>query len=810
MRNPWTDPRRLDLHFPGGVVSAAAATEPEARPLNPPRLPRRLHHPQWSLGSLGLALGLVIAPAPATAESKPAARPTLRALRLEREAERPRIDGRVDEAVWAGAEPASGFVQQQPDEGQPSSERTEVRVLYDTRALYLGIVCFDSQPDRIVVTQGRRDADLANTDSVQIVLDTFDDDQNAFLFGTNPLGIEHDGQIAAEGHTGGVLGAAGAQTGFGAGGAQRGQLLGYNKNWDGDWTVRAQVTQRGWEAELLIPLKTLRYNGGTDRRWGINVMRTIRRKNEQAFLAPIPRAYNIYRVSLAGDLVGLDLPARRDLRALPYGLTGFGEDNTRPSGQDRTDTLGDLGLDVKWGITPKLTADFTANTDFAQVEADEEQVNLTRFDLFFPEKRPFFLENAATFQFGQPQQVDLFFSRRIGLSRAGEPIDILGGARLSGKIGAFNVGLMDMQTEEATNSSTGRLIAPANNFGVVRVQREFHRRSNVGAIFVNRQATGAAAGKDNFNRAYGADLNLSAGRNARFFAFMARSDSPGALGSDYAGRAYVDYRADVWELRGGYTQVGERFNAEVGFVPRLGYRRGDAFVQFGPEPKRESLRWIRKFTPHISLQNFYGFDDELQSKFWHVHFFEVQQQNGGRFGFQVNQQADRPVLPFAIFSGRDGRRVAVPPGLYTWWEWSPHWATDPSAPVFFSAQFTAGDFYDGHRKQYNVDLGAQSRGRFQSSLGYIRNDVELPYGDFKTDLIRLKATYSFTPRLLLQALVQYNSQLAQASSNIRFAWLSRGGAGLFIVYNDNRDTFVSGEHVLGRTLIVKYTRQFDF
>jgi hypothetical protein len=723
------------------------------------------------------------------------------------EGEAPVIDGRADEALWQRAIPATGFVQQQPDEGKAATEKTEVRVLYDERALYISVICFDSEPDKIVVTQGRRDADLANTDSVQIILDTFDDDQNAFLFGTTPLGIEYDGQIAAEGNAGGVLSGGGLTTGFGAGGSQRGALLGFNKNWDGDWVVRSRVSEQGWETELQIPLKTLRYNGGSDRRWGFNVMRNIRRKNEQDFLAPVPRAYNIYRVSMAGDLVGLELPKRKDLRALPYALTGFGQDNTRAS--DRTDSLRDVGLDLKWGLTPKLTADFTVNTDFAQVEADEEQVNLSRFDLFFPEKRPFFLENAATFQFGQPQQVDLFFSRRIGLSRAGELIEILGGARLSGKAGRYNIGLMDMQTEDAHDSRTGRLIAPANNFGVARIQREFSRRSNVGAIFVNRQATGEFAASSDFNRSYGADLNLAAGKNTRVFAFLARTDSPQPTGSDHAGRVYADFRSDVWEIRGGYTQVGDRFNAEGGFVPRVGYRKPEYFVQFGPEPKSERLRFIRKFTPHVSMQNFYGFDDALQSRFWHFHP-ELQLQNGGRLGFQVNNNADRPLRPFRIFAGRDGKTVTIPPGLYKWWEWAPSLATDPSRPIFVSTQVTVGDFYDGKRKQYNMDLGLQSRGRFQAGIGYIRNDVELPHGDFVTDLLRVKATYSFTPRLLLQALVQYNSQTQQASSNIRFAWLSRSGTGFFLVYNDERDTYVPGDAVLGRALILKYTRQFDF
>ncbi len=737
-------------------------------------------------------------------------RPTVRARRLNGEGVAPLVDGRVDEAAWSEAEPASNFIQQQPDEGRPSTERTEVRVLYDGRTLYLGIICFDSEPDKIVVTQGRRDAELQNSDSVQVVFDTFDDDQNAFLFGTNPLGIEYDGQVAAEGQIGGAPPAATGAFGGSGGATQRGQMLGFNKNWDADWTVKSQITERGWETEMAVPLRTLRYDGGANRRWGINVMRNIRRKNEQAFLAPIPRAYNIYRISLAGDLTGLDLPGRRDLRAVPFGIVGASEDRTRRENQ--VNSLTDAGLDVKWGITPKLTTDFTVNTDFAQVEADEEQVNLTRFDLFFPEKRPFFLENAGTFQFGQPQEVDLFFSRRIGLGRAGDPIGILGGARLSGKVGSYNVGLMNMQTELTRDEVTGRLVAPANNFTVTRVQREFHRRSNYGAIFVNREGTGEPAGAASFNRSYGLDTALAVSDDLKVFAFLAGTSSPAPLGTDYAGRLYLDYRSDLWEIRGGYTQVGERFNPEAGFVPRVGYLRPDIFVQFGPEPK-ERFRWIRKFSPHVNAQNYYGFDGELQSERWHIHFFEIQQSNGGRFGIALNHAADRPTLPFIVYSGRDGQRVVIPPALYSWDEWSPQFSTDPSRPVYISSMFTLGGFYDGSREQYNVDLGVQCGGRFQANLGYIRNNVDLPYGKFSTDLMRVRSTYSFTPRMLLQALIQYNSQIAQVSSNIRFAWLSRTGTGLFVVYNDNRDTFVPFEDdpsLLGRALIIKYTRQFDF
>jgi len=573
--------------------------------------------------------------------------PTLAAGRLDPEAVGPVVDGLVTEAVWGTVTPHSTFTRQDPDEGAPATERTEVRVLIGHGHVYIGIVCFDRDPSRIIQAQAKRDATLTDVDSVIIALDTFNDSQNAFVFGTNPLGIEYDGQVAGEGQTSGLT--------FrqGGGGSQRGGISAFNPNWDGDWTVRAQITPRGWEAELAIPLKTLRYPTGTDRTWGFNVMRNIRHKNEQVYLAPIPRGFDIYRVSLGAKLTDLDLPPRRDLKFIPYVLGSADKDFTTPgAGIDRD---GAAGLDFKWGIRPNLTFDATLNTDFAQVEAAEEQVNLTRFDLFFPEKRPFFLENASTFQFGQPQQIDLFFSRRVGLSPAGRRIDILAGGRLSGKIGGWNVGVLNIQTEDAVGAD-GSLVAPANNFSVMRAQREIGR-SSVGAIFVNRQATGARAGSSEWNRAFGVDANLQVSGNQRVSAFMARTESPTRAGDDYAGRVFYNFTNNLWQVSGGYSQVGERFNAEVGFVPRRGYRRPEARVFFQPQPKR--ITWIRRFAPHVSYSAYHDFDGELQSSFAHVHPFEIQPARGGRFGWFLNVNKDRPLKPFVVYN-RDGRRVAIP------------------------------------------------------------------------------------------------------------------------------------------------------
>jgi hypothetical protein len=727
------------------------------------------------------------------------------ATRIGEDLAPPSIDGKVIDEAWLKVAPYSTFTQTDPIEGAPATERTEVRVLFDKTSVYIGIICFDSEPDKIIVNQNRRDADLTESDAVIVVFDTFNDNQNAFVFGTNPIGIEYDGQVSGEGQTSGI-----SQNLSGTSGSQRGTISAFNPNWDGDWRVKASITERGWETEMAIPLKTLRYATGKDRVWGFNVKRNIRRKNEQVYLSPVLRGFDIYRVSSAAKLTGLELPGRRDIKLTPYVLGSANKDFTLTG--DQLDRDGDVGLDVKWGVRPNLTADFTVNTDFAQVEADEEQVNLTRFDLFFPEKRPFFLENASVFQFGAPQQIDIFFSRRIGLSGTGAtgvPIDILGGARLSGKVAGYNIGLLNMQTNSATDEHTGRLIANANNFGVIRIQREVGR-SNFGAIFVNRQGTGSAAGSDNYNRAYGVDAALQVTNNSKLFTFIARTDSPSAQGgSDYSGRLFYNFTNNIWQVSAGYSHVGNDFNPEVGYLPRRGYRRPEMRVFFQPQPKR--WPWIRRISPHTSYNAYYGIDDgRLQTSMGHFHYFEIQPAQGGRFGTFVDRNQDRPMVPFTIFNA-GGKRVIIPPGLYTWYQMGYEYLSNPSAVINGTIRIRHGGIYDGDFNSVESTLGWRAGSRFLGSIGYTRQNVDLPYGDFHTDLVPLKVSYAFTTLASLQALIQYNNQTSLVSSNIRFALLNRSGTGLFVVYNDRRDTTSFNPYeTLGRSFVVKYTRLLAF
>ena len=365
-----------------------------------------------------------------------------------------------DPLVWGDAQAVGNFIQSEPVEGSPASERTEVRVAFDEEAIYLGAWLYDSDPSRIIVGEQRRDANLARFDAFLVVLDTYHDQENGFVFATNPNGVEHDGQVIDEGRrTGRGRGGARGNQGRQQGGAQ----AGFNINWDGSWTVSTARDDHGWYAFFRIPFSTLRYGAGTGQEWGINFGRFIGRKNEQVYWAPLPRQDNLYRVSYAGLLEELNVPVRRSITFTPYALSSA---QKVPAVRPNVDYPFEVGADAKIGITPAFSLDLTVNTDFAQVEVDNEQTDLTRFSLFFPEKRPFFLENAGRFAVGNNSSAQMFFSRRIGIGEGGTPVPIEWGSRLSGRVGGLDVGLIHMRTDAVEGGS------PGNEYTVARLARE--------------------------------------------------------------------------------------------------------------------------------------------------------------------------------------------------------------------------------------------------------------------------------------------------------------------------------------------------
>jgi Domain of unknown function (DUF5916) len=716
------------------------------------------------------------------AAESPSAKPAAHAVRVQ---EGPLVDGNVlDEPAWQQAPVISGFWQEQPDEGQPSSENTEVRMIFTNDTLYIGVVCFDRDPASIIVTDSRRDADLEDTDSFRMIFDTYSDRQNGFVFGTNAAAMEYDGQVTNEGQGGGGL----------RGNQQSGSGSGFNLNWDAAWDVRTQLDERGWSAEFAIPFRTLRFPSGADQIWGVNFQRNIRRRNERAYWAPIPRQYSLYRLSLAGTVAGIEAPTIRNFKATPYALGSVIASGERPVDSDLE---GEVGGDVKYNLTPSMTLDATINTDFAQVEVDDQQVNLDRFTLFFPEKRPFFLENAGFFSVGNPGEVDLFFSRRIGIAESGEEIAILGGGRLSGKAGAFNIGMLNMQTDDFED----RL--PSNNFTVLRLSRDLPNRSSIGGIFVNRQGTGDLALDDDYNRTYAVDGKWGVGEATVLSSFLARTETPGIDSDDYAYNIRSRTNEPRYDLELGYQEVGDQFNPEVGFLSRRGYRKPDARVltRFRPD----DFLNLQEVRPHVSYRGFWGHDGFQETGYIHLdNHWQFRNAYEVHTGMNLTLEGVRE--PFEIYPD-----IFVPPGTYEHAEAQLVLMTNQGAPLSLNLQTFIGGFFGGDRVTLNPTVRMRAGETLSAEVSYQRNDVDLPEGDFVTNLVRTRVSYSFNPRTFLQGLVQYNDRADLWSMNLRFGWLQAANTGLFIVYTDTHglnDLFDRPERT-DRSLIIKFSRMFD-
>jgi len=701
-----------------------------------------------------------------------------------RTTEAPVIDGAFNERAWQQAAPIGDFVQAEPTEGQPASERTLVRLLYDDLAIYVAVMCFDSEPSNIITTDSRRDPALGDMDSFQMIFDTYHDRQNGFIFGTNAAGSEYDAQVRSEGETqsGGppTLG----RTSGGSGG-------GMNVNWDGSWEVKTQITEEGWAAEFRIPLRTLRY-GPPPQVWGVNFSRTIRRKREQVFWSPISRIYNITRLSSAGELENLTIAAPRNFKVMPYAI-GSANRNFTPGA--KTQGAKDWGVDAKFGVTSSLNLDLTYNTDFAQVEVDEQQVNLTRFNLLFPEKRPFFLEDRGLFAVGRSGELDLFFSRRIGIADGGALVPIQGGVRLTGKARGINIGLLDMQTERVGET-------PANNFGAIRVGKDLANRSSVGAIFVNRTATGSAAGVDDWNRTWGADGKLGVGETLTISGFVARTETPGRVGRDHAFGAGAQYQSRQRRTFFDYTEAGEDFNPEVGFR-----ERPDAFrkinTAFHENVRAEGLTkaGVREWRPHVSYEGFWGFDGFQETATLHMdNAWDFE--SGYTVSPAVNVQYEGLREPFEVYPG-----IVVPAGSYR----SPLAAgmsnTDRRRWISGGLNWNIGGFLSGHQNSLAPSLTIRHGGKFSSTFRWTRNDIDLPQGAFVTNLSSVRMAYNFTPLINAQSLVQYNDRTRRWSTNLRFNWQQSAATGLYVVYNDT-EAF-DGLGPVNRAFIIKYSYLFD-
>ncbi|PHN04765.1 DUF5916 domain-containing protein [Flavilitoribacter nigricans] len=703
-------------------------------------------------------------------------RPSTEATTIEQV---PVIDGNVrTDPVWQAVTPITELWQTQPNAGQPASERTEVRIAYDQETFYVSVVAYDANPKGLVVTDARRDASLDNTDCFMFILDTYNDGQNGFVFGTNSQGVEYDAQVNNEG-----------QGNFNSNRQQGGTIGGFNINWDASWEVKAEVGDYGWSAEFAIPLRTIRFASGNDRVWGINFRRNIRKSNEIAYWAQLPIQFDLNRLSLAGKLTGLNLQNPGNLKLIPYVLGQTSKDYEAPDPE--TDFRADVGADLKYSITPSMTLDLTYNTDFAQVEVDEQQVNLDRFNLFFPEKRPFFLENAGLFSVGSPGEVDLFFSRRIGIGNAGQQVPIIGGARVSGKINKSNIGFLSMFTDEVEDAGIQK-----NNFTVARFNHEFAQRSYIGGAFINRAGMGEGT-EDDFNRVFAADGRFGIGKKAQLSGFYAQSVTPGIEEQTHSFKFQSQYEWNGLDLNAAYTEVGEGFNPEVGFLLRSAFRKPEFRVLKQIRPK--NFIGILELRPHVTYRGYWDFDGFQQTGFLHVdNHWEFK--SGMEVHTGINFTTEGVTEDFEISD-----EIVVPVGTYRHREAQIVFFTNQSKPVSINIRSVMGGFFGGTRKANTVALMLRLGEQFNSEFALSNNDISLPGGNFTTNVFRSRLAYAFTPRIYLQSLIQYNSVVKLWSANVRFGLLQQANTGLFLVWNENHNEL----GISNRSITIKYSRMFD-
>ena len=732
--------------------------------------------------AIGVALGLgaataqaqAQAPAPAPAPVTPVAsseKPVLRAVHVPGGL---KLDGRLDEDVYKLPPATTQFIQQEPQPGAPATEKTDAWVFYDDKNIYFCFRMWDSHPERMIINEMRHDAsqDIFQNENISITIDTFHDKRSGYYFMTNPLGARRDVQFQSEQQN--------------------------NGEWNPVWNPKAQRFDQGWTAEVAIPFKSIRYPSGENQVWGIQFRRVVRWKNESTYLTAIPPgigASGVYRLQDEATLVDLRVPAAgRNLDILPFVTARTTTDKlSRPPRNN--EGKGDFGGDIKVGVTKGLTADFTYNTDFAQVEDDLQQVNLTRFGVFFPERRAFFLEGQGIFSFGGQSGGDIptmFFSRQIGLS-AGAPIPIVGGGRLTGKAGAYTIGVVDIQTEETPSRN-----APSTNWGVVRLRRDVLKKSYVGVMAARKTPS---AGRDNLM--FGADANIGLGLNI-FNGYVAKTNSRHLSGKDMSYMIAYENQGDRW---GGSAQrlvVQQNFNPEMGFLRRRDFQTSSASFRFSPRPNRARTRFkpIRKAYYQTSIDYTTNNEGVLQSR-GYGGSFNIDFMNGSTLSSGVDRDFEGLDVPFQIAQG-----VRIPVGGYGFTSGRVSVSLPPSFKVRGTVGTTFGDFYDGTRQTLTYAGRVEISKQFTIEPTLSLNWVKLPVGDFTTHLVQSRISYTFTPRQTLGTLIQYNTTARTISTNVRYRWEYIPGSDLFVVYSEGRTTAIPDRwaDLQNRTFVVKLTR----
>ena len=699
-----------------------------------------------------------------------------------------KVDGRLDDAIYAATEPIGSFVQQEPDEGAPATEKTEAWVVFDDEMIYVAARCWESHPERRVANEMRRDTNqLRQNDTFAVLFDTYHDRRNGYLFTANAIGGLGDSQITDEGPP--------------------------NVDWNTVWKAETGRFDGGWTIEMAIPFKSLRYQPGRDQTWGINLRRVVRWKNEWSYLAQVPRALTTFRgilkVSSAATLVGLQVPSgTRTIELKPYALSGVTTDTT-VTPQLSNDNTSRIGGDIKYGVTQNLTADLTINTDFAQVEVDEQQVNLTRFNLFFPEKRDFFLENLGIFAFagrasaglaaGSGVTPYLFFSRRIGLDGGRVP-PLRAGGRLTGKAGRFTMGLLTVRTGELDPlQGQANGIEPAT-FTVARAKRDILRRSSIGAMVTHRSATPDRIGA---NLGYGLDATFSFYQNVRIDGYLAGTRTDGRRGDDLSYRGLFDYNADRYGFSAERLVVEPNFLPEIGFLRRTDMRRN--FLQTRYSPRPASVPHVRKLTTQASINYVTNNQNRLDTRET-VALFQTELVNTDVAGITYTDTFDRLIRPFPVTS-----RVRIPIGGYNFHTLQLSYTGGQQRKISGAIVYETGTYYGGTQQSLSVNsarMEVTPRGSLEPSVSI--NFVDLPQASFTATVLRTRATYTVTPRMFVSGIVQYNSTSSSAGSNLRLRWEYAPGSELFVVYTDDYDTETrrGAAALRNRAFVVKVNRLF--
>jgi len=683
-------------------------------------------------------------------------------------------DGVLEEPAWTEAPTITEFLQKDPLEGEPSTERTEIKILYTKKSIVFAIRCYDSDPSRILATELRRDNEFLNDDSIAIVLDTLHDHRSGYLFRTNPLGTQYDALITDEGRVTDV-------------------------NWNESWNAGATVDDSGWTAEIEIPFKTLRLTGDPNPVWGIDFERIIRRKSEFSYWSNYKRGFEFTKVSQAGILNGLaDLDSGLTLRIKPFVKSALGQVSPGGNNPSRSDNKSEVGLeDVKYRITPDFTADFTANTDFAEADVDAQVLNLTRFPVYFPETREFFVEGAGLFDYGPgggaTSEFRLFFSRNIGLSPEREVIPIRGGGKVTGKARGWSLGLLDVQT-----GALGK--TPARNFSVARIKKDILSRSNIGVIAVNRDSRTAG---DPYNRGVGLDGNFTFLEHLTIQTYLASTYSPGKNTDNWSGRfrSFWDSDLVMWNIQLGAIQ--RNVNPEMGWLPRRDIKKGKFQFDWKPRPKSKV---IRQWFIRTNVDYYMTMANELETRTQDL-TLESLFQSGDRVIFRYSRYYDRIRKPFDIQG-----KVSVMPGAYNWDGAQLRFSPSPSRRLSgdMSFRYQRG-FYGGSNTELTWGPLWKPSANLSLVPAYQLNWVTVPAGKFTSHLINSQLNYSFNNRWLTATTVQYNSLARLSAINFRLNYIYRPGDDFFLIYNESR-TFADGS-IAGpwnRSIIAKLTHSWDF